>query len=934
MRSYTQSICLTLLLLVHCVSLCAQQRSYNEAMTIASEKAKVMNLSLEDETSNSAKAKKNIKQQEESNASPYYVFNFTDNNGFVIVGGDGQLPSIVGYSDKGHFNKDSIPTQLGDFLDAYTNTIEAVKNGEEKAVKNVNAAMKRTNGSFNAVAPLLGGIEWNQGEPFNNLCPLYDGENRAVTGCVATAMAQIMRYWKWPKTLKKGIPAINRDNYSVDSIPPSYQYQWDSMLESYNGNYTDAQATAVASLMLHAGASIRMWYGGMSTGFSDDVAPAMIKYFDYDSTCVQYLKREYFEWEDWNNILQKELNAGRPMYYSGFAAGYGIGHAFVCDGLDSDGLYHINWGWGGMSDGYFDITILNPSSRGYGAVETDEGYNNDNEIVIGIVPNDGQNHESSFEYDHCLLEAGYVDFKQLNREDSTKTFQGSINYQFTSPFNQDKTVTLSLAIKDDSGDYTCIGSQRTVTFPRKDSWENITLPFDYVFSKGITKVYAIESTDSGATWNECYGNRSNALEVFVTDTLLKASSNRYTEYDDSQGLHYNIDNWYISALVSSGRNCSGDIIIPEQVTIDGQTCYVTEIENECFSGSSIKSIVIPKTITELQRHIFLNCDSLVSVTFAKGSTLRQVGKSCFQGCKHLKSVSFPSLFDGKIPDFCFAYCDSIEKIEVPNGITSLGNSAFNSCFKLDSIKISDSFEGDIPEYSFGWCFNLKEVNIPEGVTGIGSSAFYSCRGLRKITMPQTMSGEIGIQAFAMCPNLEGTLVIPEGVSSIAWQAFYSCGKVSKIEFPSTLRTIGSECFIGCEELKEVISRPEVMPQGMVGAFAPSADMTSMNTTLYVHQSSLDEYKDSVGDYFLKVLPLEDSTNGIKAITDDGIKIYSSGNTVMVTGLKNNTEVRFYSIDGMLLAKKKAQGSNVCQPFHSPIVIVRVGGKASKVLLCR
>lgn len=161
MRSYTQSICLTLLLLVHCVSLCAQQRSYNEAMTIASEKAKVMNLSLEDETSNSAKAKKNIKQQEESNASPYYVFNFADNNGFVIVGGDGQLPSIVGYSDKGHFNKDSIPTQLGDFLDAYTNTIEAVKNGEEKAVKNVNAAMKRTNGSFNAVAPLLGGIEWN-----------------------------------------------------------------------------------------------------------------------------------------------------------------------------------------------------------------------------------------------------------------------------------------------------------------------------------------------------------------------------------------------------------------------------------------------------------------------------------------------------------------------------------------------------------------------------------------------------------------------------------------------------------------------------------------------------------------------------------------------------------------------------------------------------
>ena len=121
---------------------------------------------------------------------------------------------------------------------------------------------------------------------------------------------------------------------------------------------------------------------------------------------------------------------------------------------------------------------------------------------------------------------------------------------------------------------------------------------------------------------------------------------------------------------------------------------------------------------------------------------------------------------------------------------------------------------------------------------------------------------------------------------------------------------------------------------MVGAFAPSADMTRSNTTLYVPQSSFEEYKDSVGDYFLEVLPLEDSTDGIRTITDDGIKIYSSGKTVMVTGLKDNTEVRFYSIDGDLLAKTRAQGSNVCQSFHSPIVIVRVGGKASKVLLCR
>lgn len=183
MRTAKISFCLTLCLVFVCNNLYGQQRSYNDALAIATQKAKAMNVSIDTETIHVARAKGKGKQPENS-SNPYYVFNFADNNGFVIVGGDEQLPSIVGYSDKGHFNNDSIPTQMADFLKAYETTIEAVRNGEGKAVKNVNAAMKRTTGSINAVAPLLGGIEWNHDEPFNNRYPFIGDKKRLWGLCL------------------------------------------------------------------------------------------------------------------------------------------------------------------------------------------------------------------------------------------------------------------------------------------------------------------------------------------------------------------------------------------------------------------------------------------------------------------------------------------------------------------------------------------------------------------------------------------------------------------------------------------------------------------------------------------------------------------------------------------------------------------------------
>lgn len=277
----------------------AGPRDFMQAQKIAQQKAATLGASISEQNIQQAKARSRggVTPQQ---TTPYYIFNFNDSTGYAIVGGDDRMPAIVGYSDKGTLNPDNLPVNLKSFLAAYKATIESVEKGDTSAVKNVKAAMKREAGSYTPIAPLLGGIEWSQNAPFNNLCPKYDGKHNAVTGCVATAMAQIMRYWKYPSSLLEGIPAYvsHRYNIPIDSIPNGIGYDWDNMPEKYNGDFTNNQAFAVATLMQHIGASVKMDYGPESAAFDKDIIPALTHYFGYDKDIIKMLDRTNFEWED------------------------------------------------------------------------------------------------------------------------------------------------------------------------------------------------------------------------------------------------------------------------------------------------------------------------------------------------------------------------------------------------------------------------------------------------------------------------------------------------------------------------------------------------------------------------------------------------------------------------------------------------------------
>jgi len=318
----------------------------------------------------------------------YYVFN-TGTHGFVIVSGDDNIKPILGYSTSSSFNNQDLPPNFRKWLEGYkyqirhviSNSIqssEVIKDEWETLLSGSYSSKKASAG----VNPLLT-TTWDQSPYYNELCP-----GGSVSGCVATAMAQIMKFWAYP-TQGTGFHSYNEDDYGTLSANfGSTTYQWASMPD----NVTSSN-NAVATLMYHCGVSVDMDYSPQVSGawvIKNSPAPqacseyAYTTYFGYDST-VQGVERENYTTSSWIQLLKTELDAGRPINYAGF--GSGGGHAFVCDGYDNNEFFHFNWGWGGYQDGFFSIDALDPNGTGTGGGSG--GYNSGHQAVIGIKPPSG-----------------------------------------------------------------------------------------------------------------------------------------------------------------------------------------------------------------------------------------------------------------------------------------------------------------------------------------------------------------------------------------------------------------------------------------------------------------------------------------------------------------------------------------------------------------
>lgn len=519
-----------LLLLMMSLASFAGPRSFQQAKEIALRQAAQLGISM-DETS-SAKAKSKRVKSVSGEVPAYYVFPNGEGKGFTVVSGDDRLPEVVGYSDKGTYDEENLPSNYVGFMKAYEEMVGQLDNGDSRASASIAEAKALRSSGYQqpTIAPLLGNIQWNQMTPYNNMCPKYNGTNRSVTGCVATAMAQVMMYYQYPKTLQANIPAyVSRTkNLSIPQINQGETYDWANMLPQYASyeplNYTDAQATAVAKLMYHCGVACEMDYGPSSGA---NVTPAILStYFGYDSDLMQDLNRDVFTLAEWSQIMDKELSARRPILYSGRSSDGG--HEFVCDGTDGNGLYHINWGWGGYQDGYFDVTILNPDKGGAGSGSAPDGYNQYCSMIVGIAPDNGKVDEPLVDVAPVvMLGSGRssLGFTKSTRSKVTETFRVTTNNLLSNQSAKDFTGYFAYGIQQADGIYKPLSksSRISIKHPEADGLthnQNIKLfMFDYAFPVGKTTLYGLYSTD-GNEWKRCGYLYMTPFVVEATETTL------------------------------------------------------------------------------------------------------------------------------------------------------------------------------------------------------------------------------------------------------------------------------------------------------------------------------------------------------------------------------------------------------------------------------
>lgn len=312
-----------------------------------------------------------------------YVFDIGNEDGIILISGDDVASPVLGYTTSGKFDIESLPDNFRKWIEGYKRQIMWALENEieaEVAVENMWDALIKGEELFNTtrmLAPLCT-TTWDQSPYYNAYCP-----GGSVTGCVATAMAQVMKYWNHPAQ-GSGMHSYNHEVYGTLSANfGSTTYQWSQMPNSISGNND-----AIATLMYHCGVSVDMNYSPQVSGawVVEDDSPvcsesAFKNYFGYSSS-LHGEKRDWYSTNDWLQMLYSDLDAGRPLVYAGF--GSGGGHAFVCDGYDAGNYFHFNWGWGGYYDGYFHIDALDPGGTGTGGGSG--GYNSGHQAIFDMVP--------------------------------------------------------------------------------------------------------------------------------------------------------------------------------------------------------------------------------------------------------------------------------------------------------------------------------------------------------------------------------------------------------------------------------------------------------------------------------------------------------------------------------------------------------------------
>ena len=397
-----------------------------------------------------------------------YVFSDKDNPGFMVLSADDCTDAVLGFSDSGNFDENNMSPSLKSWLEGYASQIEYMR--QECDGEAVDFSTRTP--SLPTWDPIPAKIKttWNQNAPYNKYCPSLSG-TVCPTGCVATSMAQLMNYYEWPK-VGTGTISYSWNSQTLKVNLAENPFDYDNMLDSYNGVYNVEQGDAVANLMRACGYAVKMNYTAASSGaISADISGAMYKYFNYDRG-VRYLDRSNYTYTEWAQMIYDNLKTVGPIIYDGDSSTSG-GHSFIVDGYYGSGFFHLNWGWGGTSDGFFKLDALNPSAIGTGG--GGGGFNFTQDALFNLRPATSNPDPAQNEISIYGSAVGSVNAQGILSIGFNDIYYGGIGFQGLEP------TSCSIGIKSVKLDQ----PNSTPQYVNSNNYMNYTLSMGRVYTSDI-----------------------------------------------------------------------------------------------------------------------------------------------------------------------------------------------------------------------------------------------------------------------------------------------------------------------------------------------------------------------------------------------------------------------------------------------------------------
>lgn len=743
----------------------------------------------------------------------YYVYNIDSNQGFVIVSGDDRATPILGYSDEGKFIHENMPEHIKAFMNNYKEQIKAIIKRNDATIKRKTLLI--SNGDT-AVAPLIT-TKWGQQSPYNSQIRSNSGLFNAPTGCVATSMAQVMNYNKWPE---KGTSSLSY-TYNGNTFSANFgntTYDWTNMLEAYsaNDNAASASSKAVATLMFHCGVSLKMQYASTASGaYTSDIVSSLVNYFGYDKN-IKYTTSDNYTPSQFKYQIISEINARRPVIIAGYDTQ--SAHSYIADGYDAYDFIHFNWGWDGDYNGYYEVDPIDAST-----------YWKPKGIITGIKKS-----ESTSALSLCYQGFNLTYNVSLPR---TQPLTPTINVSDENGNSFNGTIGLAFyrneilhAIINTTG--ATIGSGSSFS-------NNFSISIPDTLSNGTYRLVPIFKATDETVWSEIkFKNTILATDTRVNENIeFVVSALDFVIYQNSKTMNcgegdfrsnFSYSDWEnVQRLVITGKINQWDLLYMASAksikTIDIKNASIldTKIDNSALAYGGN-----PGNFYDFYRNLSSKWKDYEKnfwhgFFYKEGDpNWKNMGNGIFYNnyWDMYYNTNNGEYFNEFNPN-----CDTQINVQIlgsledwthdemgnPLGLTIIrGKGIMADAFTnstVESITLPNNLAYIAP-MAFANCPNLNSINLPDSVGIIGDSILYNCKNITTIKFPKYLSA-IHSQMFKTLSNLN-TVTLPSSLKTLNDSSFYNCAKITSISLPDSLSSIGKCAFSNCSGLVSIdVSRP-------------------------------------------------------------------------------------------------------------------------------